>query len=73
MLSEEARDCLKKHFEAKIAQKSKDFGNARYVRNLFEKTIEMQANRLASVPHLTKELMAELVLTDVQQALDIVN
>ena len=73
VLSEEARDCLKKHFEAKIAQKSKDFGNARYVRNLFEKTIEMQANRLASVPHLTKELMAELVLTDVQQALDIVN
>ena len=73
VLSKEAGDCLKNHFEAKISQKSKDFGNARYVRNLFEKTIEMQANRLASVPHLTKELMAELVLTDVQQTLDIVN
>lgn len=72
VLSEEAGDCLKKHFEAQIAQKSKDFGNARYVRNLFEKTIEMQANRLASVPQLTKEMMAELVLTDVQQAMDIV-
>lgn len=72
VLSEEAGDCLKKHFEAKIVQKSKDFGNARYVRNLFEKTIEMQANRLAGVPQLTKEMMAELVLTDVQQAMGIV-
>ena len=71
-LSEEAGDCLKKHFEAKIEQKSKDFGNARYVRNLFEKTIEIQANRLASVPQLTKEMMAELILIDVQQALNIV-
>ena len=72
ILSEEAGDCLKKHFEAKIEQKSKDFGNARYVRNLFEKTIEIQANRLASVPQLTNEMMAELILIDVQQALNIV-
>lgn len=71
-LAEEAGDCLKKHFASKIAQKTKDFGNARYVRNLFEKTIEMQANRLASVPQLTKEMMETLILSDVQQAMSAV-
>jgi len=71
-LAEEADDCLKKHFASKIAQKTKDFGNARYVRNLFEKTIEMQANRLASVPQLTKEMMETIILSDVQQAMSAV-
>lgn len=71
VLSKEAGDCLKKHFELAVCQKTKDFGNARYVRNLFEKTIEMQANRLASVPQLSKEMMAELTFMDVQQALGI--
>ena len=59
-ISEEASNRLKMILADALAHKGKDFGNARFVRNLFEKVIEHQANRLANEPNLTKELLAEL-------------
>jgi Cdc6-like AAA superfamily ATPase len=59
-ISEEASNRLKMILADTLAHKGKDFGNARFVRNLFEKVIEHQANRLANEPNLTKELLAEL-------------
>lgn len=59
-ISEEASNRLKMILADAFAHKEKDFGNARFVRNLFEKVIEHQANRLANEPNLTKELLAEL-------------
>lgn len=59
-ISEEASNRLKMILADALAHKEKDFGNARFVRNLFEKVIEHQANRLANEPNLTKELLAEL-------------
>ena len=59
-ISEEASNRLKMILAVTLAHKGKDFGNARFVRNLFEKVIEHQANRLANEPNLTKELLAEL-------------
>ncbi len=48
-------------FEAgTVAGKSSHFGNGRYVRNLFEKTIERQANRLARVEHLGAVNISEI-------------
>lgn len=47
LLSEGATERLYKIIEKAVGAKENDFGNARYVRNLFEKTIERQANRLA--------------------------
>ena len=55
VVSDEASMYLWEHLEQTVAHKSKDFGNARYVRNLFEKAIEAQANRLASKEELTKQ------------------
>ena len=43
------------HLEQTVTHKPMDFGNARYVRNLFEKAVEAQANRLASKEELTKQ------------------
>ena len=47
-----------------VAGKDRTFGNARYVRNLFESAIERQAVRLSSVAPLTTEILQELTLHD---------
>lgn len=67
-LAENARDELQKILE----EKSKDiggFGNARGVRNLFEKAIAEQADRLAASDEpLTKEILMALTEDDLNAA-----
>lgn len=48
-----------------VANKDKNFGNARFVRNLFEKTIERQANRLSREVNLTNEKLSEICFVDI--------
>ena len=50
--------------ERAVRGKDSTFGNARYVRNLFESAIERQAVRLSSVPSVTPEMLQELTLHD---------
>ncbi len=64
-LSNEALDVLKSYVENAVANKDKNFGNARFVRNLFEKTLENQATRLASHGQITKELLQEIKAEDI--------
>lgn len=52
--------------EAALAAKSSSFGNARYVRNLFERTIENQAVRLAEKPSVTREELMTIEDVDIQ-------
>ena len=47
-----------------MQNKDKNFGNARYVRNLFEKAIQRQAVRLSTVAPITTEMLSELTLHD---------
>ncbi|HEY9643522.1 MAG TPA: hypothetical protein V6C57_23740, partial [Coleofasciculaceae cyanobacterium] len=47
------------------ANRDKNFGNARLVRNLFEKSIERQANRLAVLSDFTDELLTTLIPADI--------
>lgn len=47
-----------------VQSKDKNFGNARFVRNLFEKAIQRQAVRLSTVSPLTAKMLAELTLHD---------
>ena len=63
-ISDSASQRLKAILADAVANKEKDFGNARFVRNLFEKVIENQANRLANEQNPTKELLAELIEED---------
>ena len=44
--------------------KDKNFGNGRFVRNLFETAIQRQAVRLSTQSPLTAEMLAELTLHD---------
>ncbi|MBQ3340869.1 MAG: DUF4236 domain-containing protein [Kiritimatiellae bacterium] len=50
--------------EMAVQNKDKNFGNARYVRNLFEKAIQRQAVRLSTVAPITTEMLSELTLHD---------
>lgn len=47
-----------------INAKDPNFGNGRYVRNLFERAIQRQAVRLSTIGSLTEEMLAELTLHD---------
>lgn len=50
--------------ERAVAAKDKNFGNGRFVRNLFETAIQRQAVRLSTQSPLTAEMLAELTLHD---------
>ena len=64
-LNESAEEKLHLLLRQKIADKQKDFGNARYVRNLFEKVIENQAVRLAKAGALSKADLTVITQDDV--------
>lgn len=59
-----ARNALQDFFDQAIASKDKNFGNARFVRNIFEKTLECQANRLAAIGNLTTDKLSIIDVED---------
>ena len=65
-LSAEAEKYLKERFDDAVAHKDRNFGNARYARNVFEKSIQAQANRLASEKNLDKDKLTELTVDDLK-------
>lgn len=67
-LDPDADEYLRKSLTETVAHKSRNFGNGRYVRNLFEQTITNQANRLGNRQNLTKEELSQITLADVTEA-----
>ena len=65
-LSPDAEEFLRERFKYAVAHKDRNFGNARYVRNVFEKSIQQQANRLASQSNLSKAQLTELTVSDLR-------
>ncbi len=55
-----AQGKLRVYLKARYDARDRHFGNGRMVRNLFELALENQANRLASYPELTQELLASI-------------
>ena len=47
-----------------VEHKDKNFGNGRYVRNLFERTIQNQAMRLSTLPKITTEVLSTITAED---------
>ncbi len=62
---EAAIDNLKEMLAAMDKEKRKDFGNARGIRNVFEKIITNQANRIIVIPEPTIDELSEILLEDV--------
>ena len=51
-------------------RRDKSFGNGRFVRNLFERMVERQANRIARISPLTDNVLCSLTKADVPPAED---
>lgn len=70
ILSEEAEKQLKDHFGAVVKLNLEHFGNGRYVRNLFEKTVMQQSNRIGqNIDNVKKEDLSVITGEDVANAL----
>lgn len=67
-LSKDGEAMLRERLEYIVAHKDRNFGNARYVRNIFEKAIQQQANRLAKQTGLSKGQLTELTKEDLEYA-----
>lgn len=63
-LDEEALLVLEKMMYSAVEHKDKNFGNARFVRNIFEESIQNQAMRLSSQPTITEEVLSKLEAND---------
>ena len=67
-ISNEAAEYLRNELEIVVKNKNRNFGNARYVRNLFEKAIQCQANRLSQEKKLSNQQLQEVTLVDIKNA-----
>lgn len=63
-LSGEAIDYIKNKISAFTQEEFKIFGNARGIRNVFEKIMMNQANRLVTLEKLTKEQLSQVTVDD---------
>ena len=67
-ISDEADEMLKEKLDYAVEHKDRNFGNARYVRNVFEKSIQMQANRLEGKSNLSDRQLTEITASDIEKA-----
>jgi TPR repeat protein/AAA+ superfamily predicted ATPase len=68
-LTDSTRAGLLKIFARDIAAQRERFGNARYVRNLFEKIIEAQAQRVYALQGASKAQLQQILPPDVEAGL----
>lgn len=64
-ITQDAFSSVQEMISQAVATKTPHFGNGRYVRNLFEKIIQKQSDRLAQLSHPTKEQLCIITEEDV--------
>ncbi|MFH1761267.1 MAG: AAA family ATPase [bacterium] len=71
----EAENKILNILKALYEKRDKTFGNGRLARNLFEKAIELQGNRIAASPYLTDKILITLSREDIPEigALDTIS
>ena len=67
-VSSEAAKYMKSQLQYVVEHKDRNFGNARYVRNVFEKAIQCQANRLSKSKNNSADDLTMLKLEDIKRA-----
>lgn len=60
-------DRVRDYFDGEVKHKTKNFGNARMVRNFFEEVMINQANRLAQKEEITDNMLRRIVVDDIPQ------
>ena len=66
-LTEDAEDKLSEIIHGVYKKRHRGFGNARTMRNLFEKIIERQANRIVNIKEVTKDILVTLIEEDIPE------
>ncbi|MBD5362847.1 MAG: AAA family ATPase [Bacteroides sp.] len=64
-MSDSAKTILKAFLDNAVANKDKNFGNGRFVRNIFEKTLQNQATRLSALRNLSKDTLQLITDEDI--------
>ena len=64
-LSQEAETVTRGIFEHAYSKRDKSFGNGRFVRNVFEKCLEKQANRLAKLGNIDRKVLMKIEAEDI--------
>jgi Holliday junction resolvasome RuvABC ATP-dependent DNA helicase subunit len=64
-LASSTRDDLIRLFSILYETRDETFGNGRLARNLYEMTINNQANRIVSLPHVTDEVLSTIEEIDI--------
>ena len=70
-LSEEAAQAVREHLQELYEDRDGNFGNARDVRNLFEKIVAAQADRVAGLENPSDEDISTITLEDLKELMDI--
>lgn len=65
VITPEAEEAALKLFENAVADKGQGFGNGRFARNIFDKTIEQQSTRLATQTQLTPVKLSRILPEDI--------
>ncbi|WP_281636844.1 AAA family ATPase [Flavobacterium marginilacus] len=73
IIDADAKEKLTDTFELLYSKKDENFGNARVVRNLFEKCVQNQANRIVSLSLINQEVLKTFTETDVPEPKDTQN
>jgi hypothetical protein len=63
-ISEEAKSKLTYVINDAIFAEGKQFGNARYVRNLYEHIVQNQFTRISQLEYLEEEYLSEITVSD---------
>lgn len=67
IIDADAKEKLADTFELLYSKKDENFGNARVVRNLFEKCVQNQANRIVNLSLLNQEVLKTFTEIDVPE------
>lgn len=71
ILNEEAVKKINELFTIFYSKKDDKFGNARLARNIFEKTVERLADRMAAVQNPTRQLLSTIEAVDIPEEVQI--
>ena len=67
-ITDDAAQLLKDNLNYAVVHKTKNFGNARFVRNIFERAVEQQANRLSAKRSISDDELSVLTKEDIENA-----
>ncbi len=70
VLSESALTQTTNFLTKEVGEGKNDFGNARFVRNFFEKVITQQANRLANIESCDKDMLKSIEEEDIIKSIE---